>query len=477
MTIPTWQSAARAARRILVAVSGGADSVLLHHRLLDFSRTEGLELCVAHINHQTRGAESEADHRFVSQLALEAGLPFFERRLAGTRDGAHRNEWELREGRLRLLREMAREAQCPAVALGHHRDDLAETFLLMALRGSGPGGLGSMKEVARWPGGPVAIRPLLNLSRGEIRAELSRRGIPWREDSSNVSHMYRRNLLRERVIPLLEEMEPGALRLLARSARLCAGEHDVYSEACGEALEAAREAQGRKAVLLRLDALAPLGPALCAGVLRQASTMVVETAGQPPITPRHPQGARLDDAVERILAGNGAPARFDLENGTHLWVGSGLALVYQGGLAPEDAFGEVRRGLGFALLDDGGEWALPVSEGASVNAGGWRFAIRLGGALPVPESPWEATFPRDVLGEALRILPVGAGDPIVLAGGGRKSAGASLKDAGVPHLLRDRVAGVYSGDRLLWIPGVRQAADTLLAGEETEGGRIRVEFV
>ncbi len=205
---------------ILLAVSGGLDSVALLHALHAISSRHGLKLSVGHVNHGLRGAQSEADARFVRELAAGLGLACRVREVepaAARRGGPSRSRPSPQEAARRLryaaLRELAREAGASHVATAHHADDQAETVLLRLLRGSGPDGLAGIPE--RSADGRV-VRPLLRVTRGQILAFARERGLAWREDASNESDAYARNRLRRRWLPgLAREFNPRLLRAIA----------------------------------------------------------------------------------------------------------------------------------------------------------------------------------------------------------------------------------------------------------------------
>lgn len=240
----------RRGQHILVACSGGADSTALLVILCVLGRVDGFSLSVGHVNHRLRGEESEADERWVAQLAEGFGVPFRRetvevRRLRARRGGSV--EEVARWARHEALRSMARSEDAELIAIGHHLDDQAETVLMHVLRGSGLAGIAGMV----WgPEGGV-IRPLLGTRRSEIRAALSRWDIPWREDSSNLSLEMTRNRLRHVLIPALEaEWNPGVIPALSRLAELASAEKmalDVWVDRIWHTL--ARTHPGERVIL------------------------------------------------------------------------------------------------------------------------------------------------------------------------------------------------------------------------------------
>ncbi len=206
--------------RLLVAVSGGRDSVVLLDGLQRLAPERRLELVVGHVDHGLRGDESSADRAFVEGLAAERGLPAIARRVdpeTARRGGASRSRPSLEEA-ARGVRRAALEAMADAqgarsIVTAHHLGDQAETVLLRFLRGTGPDGLAAMAPVdatGRW------LRPLLGTTPEEIADAARARGLRWREDASNRDRRFTRNRLRHDWLPgLADAFNPQLLRNLA----------------------------------------------------------------------------------------------------------------------------------------------------------------------------------------------------------------------------------------------------------------------
>jgi len=187
--------------RILVAVSGGADSTSLLLALHNIAREFELSLCAAHLHHGLRGADADADLAFVRALCESHGIPVIAARWR-TRDRMKRRGLSGQAGLRTLRREFltaaARRAGAVAIATAHTADDQLETVLLRLTRGTGLTGLGGMSaRSGRW------MRPLLGVTRAEIEADLRRIDQPWREDRSNQDLRYARNWIRHVVVPAL----------------------------------------------------------------------------------------------------------------------------------------------------------------------------------------------------------------------------------------------------------------------------------
>lgn len=184
--------------KVLLACSGGKDSVYLLERLFHEKQRLGIALGVAHVDHGLR-PESAGDAKFVRELALDRGLPYFERRLdLAKKDAPQGIEALARETRYLALEEIARDEGYARVATAHHRDDQIETVLLRILQGAAPRHwLGMSWERALRQGSPVRlVRPLLDISRLEIKRTIATRSLAWREDASNRDLRFLRNRIR-----------------------------------------------------------------------------------------------------------------------------------------------------------------------------------------------------------------------------------------------------------------------------------------
>ena len=191
-------------RRYLIGVSGGRDSVALLHSLGEHNYHK---LIVCHLHHRLRGRSSEADARFVRQLAKKMELPFELGEVDVRKVAAEKKlsiETAARNARYEFFASVARRRRCSGIFLGHHADDLVETFLFNLFRGSGSEGLGSIRSVST-RGKLTLIRPMLGVWRKEIDAYVARQRLKFREDASNSILATTRNRLRHRIIPFLEK--------------------------------------------------------------------------------------------------------------------------------------------------------------------------------------------------------------------------------------------------------------------------------
>lgn len=247
-------------RRLMIGLSGGADSVALTRVLLLLRDRGQAELAAVHINHGLRGEASDADEAFVRALCAKWALPLRCYRLTPPE---HPGEGWAREARYRCFREAVAEAEMDALALAHHREDQAETLLLHLLRGAGLTGLSGMAADSVNDGLRL-VRPLLDVPRSALRDALIECGQPWREDQSNGETRFLRNAVRLEALPLLERLSPGATARIASAASLLRLEEDAL--AAEATLLVQRYAAGNA---LPLRVLAGLPEATARRALRQ----------------------------------------------------------------------------------------------------------------------------------------------------------------------------------------------------------------
>jgi tRNA(Ile)-lysidine synthase len=217
-------------RRYLIAVSGGRDSVALLHRLTELGYRR---LVVCHLDHRLRGRASTGDAQFVKRLAARLGA---ESELGRTdvaalaRQTKHSIESAGRSARYQFFAQVARRRRCRTIFLGHHANDLVETFLINLFRGAGPTGFGGIRQVARQAVDGLeleVVRPLLGVWRTEIDAYVKWRRLEFRDDETNETFGPLRNRMRSRVIPYIEKQFGRKVRAsIWRAAAIAADEAD-----------------------------------------------------------------------------------------------------------------------------------------------------------------------------------------------------------------------------------------------------------
>ncbi|MGH7899159.1 MAG: tRNA lysidine(34) synthetase TilS [Candidatus Binatia bacterium] len=405
---------------VLVAVSGGADSVALLAALVELD-PGGWRLAAGHVDHRLRGRDSERDRRFVERLGKRLGVPVL------TVDGAVRRganlEERAREVRYRALHVMARRGTYRRIATAHTFDDQAETVLDHVIRGSGIGGLGGIEPVRR----DGVIRPLLDVSRAEVERFLAGRSLPFRRDRTNASLRFTRNRIRHGLLPLLErDFHPRVRQALGRLAELARDDENLLASIAARRLGSLADASGLDAA-----ALARLPPALRRRVVR---AWLARERGDV-------RGVTLDH-VDRVCA---------------------LACKGRDGQresVPRGAVGRVAGKL---------RWRIPLpprsaafrrllAVGATLLVGGWQIDCRSVAKAPTP-GPWRAVFDADGLDEnRLGVRTPKPGDRIRPLGlGGTKKLQDVFVDAKVPRDDRRSWPVFHAREVVLWVPGLSRS--------------------
>jgi tRNA(Ile)-lysidine synthase len=412
-------------RPVLVALSGGSDSVALLCLLRNAFGELGCRVHAAHVHHHLRGCEADADAAHCGELCRMLEVPLDVRHLRPTRPTGSSPEAWWRGERYRALEEARTAAGCAAVATAHTLDDQAETVLLKLLRGAGPRGVAGIRRCRGW-----VIRPLLDFRRSELRGFLAATGITWREDASNADPAQPRAWVRTRLVPLLAEAFPAGPRHLAAFAASLAEEEEYL----GGLLEgnAAWPGVGRP-----VD-LAPIA-ALPAPLLRR---WVLELGRRLPLA-EPPSRRQLDATLAMVV--HGEPAAVDLGR---RWVlrrrGARLALS----APPLSAFAPVPAAVPSRLTLPGG-FVAGLGEAARGAPHRDMLHRRLAGLSPA----WRSVAP----GERF------AGRPIARL----------LVRAGIPAEWRRAWPVLTADGTMVWLPAVGVAEGW--RGDDVEGVLAELE--
>jgi len=254
-------------QKLVVAVSGGPDSVCLLHILAELRQELGVQLHVAHLNHRLRGKDSEADASYVGRLARRLGIPAtIESRDVQSYRAKHRLSLEeaARELRYSFLAEVAGNAGTARVAVGHTADDHVETVLMHLLRGSGTRGLRGLAPLVHIKSAGTdltIIRPLLKLSRDDTLTYCRKHRLKPRQDASNLSTEPFRNRIRLHLLPELRKYNPQIAEVLRRTAGIVADDLDYIDEEV-EHLWNKATSRERDAVIINKKSLLSLPPSL-----------------------------------------------------------------------------------------------------------------------------------------------------------------------------------------------------------------------
>lgn len=438
--------------RVLAAVSGGADSVALAWLLAALTERGAVELAgIAHLNHQLRGADADADEAFCGALAERLRVPFRSTRADVAALAELRRESieaAARRARYAWLNAAAADLNAPFIATGHTLEDQAETVLLRLLRGAGTRGLSGIRAVRG-----ALIRPMLDCRRADVRAFLEMRGEAFREDASNADRRIPRNRLRHELLPVIESLAPGGLEALARTAALAADDEEFLST---EAIVAARSVVLTSAdgVQLKTGPLRELAPAVGRRVIRIA----VEHAA--PLEASRLTSTHIE-AVWR-LAGSDRHHSAELPGVRVERVAGSLQLTPLSAVPPPVASFEVRLDVPGAMTIPSSGWRIVAAssdqiaaEGVEVNRG--RNALQI-------------TVPAAMLGRSVTIRSRRPGDRIKPIGArGRKKLQDLLVDQKVPRAERDRVPVVVDdGGHIVWVVGVAMADEFRVTAPKAE---------
>ena len=227
-------------QKILVAVSGGADSLVLLRILHSLAKKNRWHISVAHFNHQLRGRSSDADEKLVRQTAAAWKLQLAIE-CADVKSAAKKSRLSIEMAARKLRHEffvrIARQEKIRVVALAHHADDQVELFFLRLLRGAGGEGLAGMKSSAP---SPVSlkinlVRPLLGLTKNELAEFAREKKIVFREDATNFSSDFLRNRIRNELLPLLKRnYQPGLNKTILRAMEIVGAEADFVGETAAD---------------------------------------------------------------------------------------------------------------------------------------------------------------------------------------------------------------------------------------------------
>ncbi|MFI5353785.1 MAG: tRNA lysidine(34) synthetase TilS [Candidatus Binatales bacterium] len=426
---------------ILLALSGGADSVALLHALAALRERFGYRLAAAHFNHHLRGDESDRDQDFVCDLCARAQIELV---VGHAEDlGGCNLEERARELRYRFLHSAADRIGASHIALAHHSDDQAETVLIRLLRGTGVAGLGAMAEASG-----RLVRPMLSLGRGEIIDYLNAIGARFVTDSTNRSPAILRNRLRAELIPMLErDYAPQFGRRLGELADEMRSLDDFVSAAAEAELDRSPGAGG--ALSIDIARFATLHPALAAVVIR---ALVRRQTG----TLRRLTRAHVE-AMRRLCL-DGPP------NGT---------INLPSGWRAERQYGRLR--LRNSAAPEPAEFLIPIESDGTTIAPGLVFEGSVIGVseAAMPATPFEAVFDTGQIRCGLAARSFVPGDRIHPLGmAGTRKVKDVFIDHKVPRLRRAALPIVVAGDEVVWIPGLIRGAAALVTDRTTTVVRL-----
>ena len=429
--------------RVLVAVSGGPDSVCLLAVLRSLSADLGISLHVAHLDHMFRGEESEAEARFVADLAAKLDIPATIDKIdvpAFCRERGLSSQAGAREARYAFFARVAREMGVSRIATGHTASDQAETFLLRLIRGAGVSGLAAIPPMR-----DAVIRPLLEITREEVLDYLRSNNLSFVSDSSNAKPVYTRNRIRMDVLPALRQFNPRIIEALASEAALLRDEDEAMKRYCAK-IASAVLVQEKDSIIVRRTEFNVLQPALRRRLLRMI-------AGLAEVDPSGLSSVQIDEALAFMadaLTGRAMRLRRGLtierEYDTFVISTASSAESFSRTLAVPGvtAIPELGREIEITLPGSG------IKENGDINY------------------HWQAAFDYDKIDARFMIRNRRPGDWFCPSGmGGRhKKLQDFFVDNKVPRRQRDRVPLLCAGEHILWVVGFR-TDERFLPGPET----------
>lgn len=429
---------------LIVAVSGGPDSLALLLLLMELRRPLGLNLHVAHLDHGLRGEESCDDAQFVGDTARRLNLPVTleQADVESYRMGHHLSvEEAAREVRYSFLSRTAIAHGAAAVVLGHTSNDQAETILMHLFRGSGLAGLTGMSLVSYWPSSNhnrrvTLVRPILEVTGEETRAYCLWKGITPRHDSSNLSLQITRNRLRSDLLPLLESYNPRFQEALLRLGRSATQDQAYITEEAVRAKESLAENLDEVITIDRWGFVA-LPPTLKRHLLR---LIYCDLRGSP-----HGLEHQHLEGMVRL---------------SHGGTGKEMNLPY--GLIFSVAHDFLRLSFGRARATDAPivEGEYPLTVPGDIQIPGWTIKARLAQGTEALQysGVYAAKLDEGRVGRRLLIRGRAPGDRFHPSGmTGTKKLQDFMVDAKVPRGMRDRVPLVLSERGIVWVVGHRIA--------------------
>lgn len=453
---------------LLVAVSGGPDSVCLLYILVKLREELGIRLHVAHLNHQLRGAESEADAHYVSDLAHRLDIPatIEQRDVKAYQAQQHISlEEAAREVRYTFLAQAAKSIGANRVAVGHTVDDHIETILMHLIRGTGTKGLRGLQPSSRWQSSGnslTIIRPLLPVSRWETADYCRNHQLIPRIDASNLSLSPLRNRIRHQLLPLLESYNPQVAEALLRTARIAGDDFAFLDKETTRLWGKIAQKQGNTITLDKKKFL-ELPPALKRYLLRRVIEDLLGNLKD--IESRHIEeiiGALTKPAGKRLSLPGGLT--FSIEYDQYLLGSEPAALSpfpVLGAEFPLKLPGEtVLPGwrveatiIGPSIAKGKSEGALAPSETITPLPLIKEEGIK---GIGLRNNLFTAYFDLDKTGDKLLVRPRQLGDRFQPLGMSQpKKLGEFMIDSKIPSAWRQRIPLVCSPQHILWVVGWR----------------------
>jgi tRNA(Ile)-lysidine synthase len=453
------------ADKILLAVSGGADSTALMHAMCAIKAKNVLnsDILCAHINHRLRGSDGDGDEAFVIAQADKLNLAVTTRRL-DVRGFAYKNKLSIetaaRKLRIESLLDIAEANNCNCVATAHQKDDNAETVVHRLVRGTGFRGLGGIWPLRYFADGIGFVRPLLCVRRDEIVEYLREWNLKWRVDHTNADCTYRRNFIRHQLLPALQQQCAGSI--VEQLSELAQSAQKFYSLVCSEAEKVwprMAEVSGEKVTLSLKSFLAQPQPVKVELVRRSLTHL---GSGERDLTHQH---------YERILQlaqQNTSGRKIDLPDGFIVWREYGNLIFTQakGTLKPEEQVSKSKKVKVPSQTKFGGyliEAAVLETDKANVE----RFKVE--------KNEFVEWFDLDKVKPPLAVRSRETGDRFWPLGLTReKRVGKFLTAVKVPQEVRKKVLIVADAEKIIWVWPIRISEQAKVTSETRKILQLRI---
>ena len=428
--------------KVLVGVSGGADSVCLLFMLHNFRKKYEISLCAVHINHGIRGAEADGDEAFVRQLCKDLQVPCETYRYDVPALAAGKGISAEEMGRLvryEVFHQAKQKFNATKIATAHHMDDNAETMLFHLFRGTGIRGLAGIPPVRN-----EVIRPLMCLSRAEIEAYLASKQLDYRTDATNLCDDYTRNKIRHNILPYAREhIVHSPARHMADTAVQLRYADDYLTQQAERAARAISSGE-EEYVLIDKKQFAAQHPALKGYIVAGLWNMLPHT--QQPLRRRH-----LDKIAS--LAEEPAGKRIDLPGGYRAVSGYDNVLIYDVNAYPGHP-----------------NEAVPAKIPGSVSFRNHTFSFRKEKYTGELKKISKATYTKCLDYDKINSHPVlrtrMKNDYIIInAGNEKQSLNRYFINQKVPAQMRDNIPLLADGNKIIWIVGFRISEDVKITAQ------------
>lgn len=426
--------------RVLLAVSGGADSVAMAHALVNLKKESHLPCAfvIGHVNHQLRGGHSDTDECFVQSLALLLGIPVVTKSV-DVKGYAKEHKLSIetagRQLRMQILAGMAENNECDCVATAHHKDDQAETLIHRLMRGTGYRGLCGIRPVSQVYGSTF-IRPMLKVRRSEIMEYCRKNGLDWREDATNRNVNFTRNRIRHQLLPSLNsDTIVERLSVLSKKSRELLHKTEAQAESI---LSQGHFDKLKKEFAIKQDVLQECSPLVFYECVRQG--LLIPGAGL-----RHYTQAHFESICEMARQ---SQAKADFPDAIEVNVRNGSLVI--------------RKKTGFAASP---QEPVTLDVGRTVRYGPWKISSRLLDRTDTnfnqflrEKDRFVEWFDQDTICGPIIIRPRQDGDRFHPVGSkGEKKVARFLQDGQLDQSIRQEAFMIADSQKILWVAPLRMA--------------------